>query len=61
MKKLAPVPVIIDSIAGMHRMLGLPGPLHPLISMVDNTNIEVTAADIPESFILDFISYRIKK
>jgi len=61
MKRVAPVPVIIDSIAGMHRMLGLPGPLHPFISIVDNTKIEVTAADIPESFILDFYKLSYKK
>ncbi|TRW24851.1 helix-turn-helix domain-containing protein [Flavobacterium zepuense] len=61
MKRVAPHPVIINSIAGLHRILGLPGPLHPLISIVDNTKIEVAMGDMPESFILDFYKISYKK
>jgi len=61
MKKTIPVPVAIDSIATLHRILGLPGPLHPLVSIVDNTKIVVAADQLPETFLLDFYKISFKK
>nr|WP_262899483.1 helix-turn-helix transcriptional regulator [Chryseosolibacter histidini] len=44
----------------MHRVLGLPKPLHPLISVVDNTLISINKEQLPPSFLLDFykVSYK---
>lgn len=61
MKKAAPVPFKIDSIAGLHRLLGLPGPLHPLISLIDNTKIAIGTAQLPETFLLSFFKISYKK
>jgi AraC family transcriptional activator of pobA len=62
MKKATPVPPIkIDSISELHRLLGLPGPLHPLVSIVDNTKIAVEKGQLPESFLLSFFKISFKK
>jgi len=41
-------------------MLGLPKPLHPLVSLVDNTHIAIDKDQLPPSFLLNFykISYK---
>jgi len=41
-------------------MLGLPKPLHPLVSLVDNTDIAIDKDQLPSSFLLNFykISYK---
>jgi len=41
-------------------VLGLPKPLHPLVSLVDNTTIAINKQDLPASFLLNFykISYK---
>jgi AraC family transcriptional activator of pobA len=61
MKKEEKVPHQFNAISDLHRMLGLPKPLHPLVSLVDNTQISVEVAQLPESFILNFykISYKV--
>ncbi|HWV64722.1 helix-turn-helix domain-containing protein [Chitinophaga sp.] len=61
MKKNPSVPFKIDSIAGLHRMLGLPGPQHPLISLIDNTKIAVAMDQLPETFLLSFYKISYKK
>lgn len=61
MKKHPSTPHKIDSIADLHRQLGLPGPLHPLISLVDNTRIAVAVDQLPESFVLGFYKISYKK
>jgi AraC family transcriptional regulator, transcriptional activator of pobA len=49
-----------NSISDLHRVLGLPKPLHPLVSLVDNTAIAVDKDQLPASFLLNFfkISYK---
>lgn len=49
-----------NSISELHRVLGLPKPLHPLISLVDNSDIAVEKEHLPNSFLLNFykISYK---
>lgn len=61
MKRTVSVPFKIDSIAVLHRALGLPGPLHPLISLIDNTKIAVGLDQLPESFLLSFYKISYKK
>jgi AraC family transcriptional regulator, transcriptional activator of pobA len=60
MKKQDIVPQKFESISDLHRVLGLPKPLHPLVSVVDNTKISVDKSQIPEAFFLNFykISYK---
>lgn len=49
-----------NSISELYRVLGLPKPLHPLISLGDNTEISVDKGSLPQSFLLNFykISYK---
>lgn len=53
-------PFKIQSISELHRFLGLAKPLHPLISLVDNTEIRIGLDSLPKSFVFDFykISYK---
>ena len=60
MKKEDHIPHQFNSISDLHRMLGLPKPLHPLVSLVDNSNIAIEKEQLPSSFLLNFykISYK---
>lgn len=53
-------PAKISSISQLHSLLQLPKPLHPMISLVDNTKIALRTDLISSSFLLDFykISYK---
>jgi len=44
----------LDSIAEIHRMLGLAGPVHPLISLLDSTKHLVNLDRLPKSYISGF-------
>lgn len=61
MKKAVQAPFKIDSIAQLHRLLNLPSPLHPLISIIDNTAISTETAHLPETFLLSFYKISFKK
>ncbi len=61
MKRAANVPYKIETITGLHRLLGVPAPLHPLISLVDNTKIAVAIDQLPETFLLSFFKISYKK
>ncbi|KIA93543.1 AraC family transcriptional regulator [Pedobacter kyungheensis] len=61
MKRVAAAPHKIDTISDLHRMLGLPGPLHPLVSLVDNTKIAALVDQLPETFLLSFYKISFKK
>ena len=52
--------VQFNSISDLHRVLGLPKPLHPLISLIDNTRIAVDRDALFDSFVLNLynISYK---
>lgn len=60
MKKEEHVPHLFNSISDLHRVLGLPKPLHPSVSLVDNTQLAVNKGELPHSFLLNFykISYK---
>jgi len=59
-KKEENAPQIFNSISDLHRMLGLPKPLHPLVSLVDNSRIPVDKHQLSTSFSLNFykVSYK---
>ncbi|WP_316832832.1 helix-turn-helix transcriptional regulator [Pedobacter aquatilis] len=61
MKKEENIPHQFDSIADLHRMLGLPKPLHPLVSLVDNTFISVAKDELPAAFLFNFYKISYKK
>jgi len=55
MKKETNVPYKIESLAELHRLLGLPKPMHPLISLVNNLDGPFRPnASFPDPFILSF-------
>lgn len=60
MEKKDNVPLKISSISELHDILQLPKPLHPLVSLVDNTKMKVNKGMLKRSFTLDFykISYK---
>jgi AraC family transcriptional activator of pobA len=55
------VPQKFNSISDLHRVLGLPKPLHPLVSLVDNTSIAIDKDHLPSSFLLNFYKISYKK
>jgi AraC family transcriptional activator of pobA len=61
MKKEANTPLKINSISELHRMLGLPKPLHPLISLVDNTTMVMDEKYLKNSFAFNFYKISFKK
>ncbi|KFF00626.1 AraC family transcriptional regulator [Chryseobacterium formosense] len=48
MKKDKNIPYIYNSLTELHRMLGLSKPLHPLISLFDNTNRKIDYSNIAD-------------
>ncbi len=61
MKKNAAIPYIFESLTDLHRMLGLPKPLHPMISLVENTDNKLDSGNPPKSFIYNFYKISYKK
>ncbi len=61
MKKTAKGPVIIDSISKIHRLLGLPKPVHPLVSVIRLENIDLENYAGRGSFVQNFYAVTIKK
>ena len=61
MKKEENTPLIFNSISDLHRMLGLPKPLHPLVSLVDNSRIPIDKHQLSTAFLLNFykVSYKV--
>lgn len=61
MKKPLKTPHRFASVTELHRALQLPEPLHPMISLFDNTQIAVDKNGLPTDFIFDFYSISYKK
>ncbi len=59
--KKQPIPYTINSISDLHRLLGLPKPLHPLVSVIDMSGINCYFDDNLKSVIYNFYSICIKK
>lgn len=60
MKTTGPLPLKFDSISELHKALGLPKPLHPLVSLVNYADIKLPDEEIPKLMLLNFykISYK---
>jgi AraC family transcriptional activator of pobA len=54
MKSETPKVSKLESITEIHRMLGLPGPVHPLISLMDATDGQIDMCRLPASYVLSF-------
>jgi AraC-like DNA-binding protein len=61
MKSAIKQPYIFNSISELHRALGLPKPLHPLVSLVDYANINTDTTDIAKGMVLNFYKVSFKK
>jgi AraC family transcriptional activator of pobA len=61
MKREEKVPHQFNSISDLHRVLGLPKPLHPMVSLNDNSLIKVDKDNLPTSFLLNFYKISYKK
>jgi AraC family transcriptional activator of pobA len=55
------MPVIFNSISEAHRALGLPKPLHPLVSLVDYGKIEIDRSMLSAPLVLNFYKISYKK
>ena len=54
-------PHIFNSISELHRALGLPKPLHPLVSLVDYADIKSDTAEISKGMVFNFYKISYKK
>jgi len=54
-------PRLFNSISELHQALGLPKPLHPLVSMVDYSNIQADTAELKKGMIFNFYKVSYKK
>lgn len=61
MKKVANYPYIINSISELHRLLALPKPEHPLISVIDLSEVTCHFDENLKSVVYNFYSICIKK
>jgi AraC-like DNA-binding protein len=60
-KKEDNTPQKFNTIPDLHRALGLPKPLHPLVSLVDYGHIKTEADKLPKAMILNFYKISFKK
>jgi len=60
MKKDENVPYNYDSLTELHRKLGLPKPLHPLISLFDNINNKIDYSNLPNLHTSTFYKISLK-
>jgi AraC family transcriptional activator of pobA len=61
MKTPAKQPSLFNSISELHRALGLPKPLHPLISLVDYSNIRADTTELEKGMVFNFYKISYKK
>jgi len=59
--KLSQPPVHVNSVSEMHRYLNLPGPEHPLISMISFKDVEPSAANWDSGMVINMYIIAIKK
>lgn len=60
MKKKRNIPHKFDSLSELHRVLRLPKPLHPLISLIELQNNELDSSTLPEQVIYNFYKISLK-
>lgn len=61
MQKQDSAPHKFNTIAELHRALGLPKPMHPLVSLVDYENITTPEKDLPKTLLFNFYKISYKK
>ena len=61
MKKEVNVPRRFESLSDLHRVLGLPKPLHPLISLVRTNDIAIDPGLLPETVVYNFYKISFKE
>lgn len=54
-------PVVFNSISELHKALGLPKPLHPLISLVDYSQIQADTTELEKGILFNFYKISYKK
>lgn len=55
------LPQKMNSISELHRGLGFPKPLHPLVSLVNYADIKVPNTELPKALLLNFYKISYKK
>jgi AraC family transcriptional activator of pobA len=60
MKKEEIIPFKFESLSDLHRLLGLPKPLHPLISLVEIKDIQIDPGRLPVSIVYNFYKISLK-
>lgn len=60
MSKSDHAPKTFRSLSELHHLLGLPKPVHPLISVVENTNNRIDLRRLPTTFVHDFYKISLK-
>lgn len=60
MKKEEGAPRKFESLSELHKMLGLPKPLHPMISLVENKDNKINLSQLPGSFVHSFYKISLK-
>jgi len=61
MKNTAPSPTVLNSISDVHRLLGLPQPLHPLVSVINLKDVPCTINEEVTSLFYSFYSICTKR
>lgn len=60
MKSKQKTPLSFSSISALQTALGLPKPLHPLVSLVNYSDIKLPDEEIPKLLVLDFYKISFK-
>jgi AraC family transcriptional activator of pobA len=55
------MPAKFNSISDLHKALGFPKPLHPLVSLVNYADIKTPADELPKALLLNFFKISYKK
>ena len=61
MRKEENIPQKFNSISELHRALGFPKPLHPLVSLVNYADIKTPYDELPKSLLLNFYKISFKQ
>ncbi|MDQ6480699.1 helix-turn-helix transcriptional regulator [Dyadobacter sp. LHD-138] len=61
MKKEENMPYRFESLSDLHRVLGLPKPQHPLISLVEIKDIAIDSGRLPNAVVYNFYKISFKK
>jgi AraC family transcriptional regulator, transcriptional activator of pobA len=61
MKKEDKQITIVNSVSELHRLLSLPKPLHPLVTLINHSDVKVLDHENKERLILNFYNISIKK